>query len=444
MAQSKNTTASKAITIAAQMRKMRRTLDYSGTVEEITGQFYSQGKAQAILINLTKRSLSQQDDRIIALAMWKLIKPYTEIDGVMVRREKLMGDIKFSKAKNTLQDKEDSIFRKIAEKCTEYKPEELASIVNEGLATFYDEDVGKPIFPQLLLSFDEPDESTAASESDTGNEVIDEEYEQEETEVNPVAVPANTSANIETENTHEQMPGTNNAESNSALVGLDPDNYWTEEADKNNTLPTPTAINTPLNDNLKSKNIHLGIIIGLVTILVIFAIALTNLEPRVFEDALKIDYTVDLQVRNQGITAWYDSLSTGQVGDIVELQFEFLDRRSASSSLAAEASEKLGLISGTNDVIVVFYLSENLKYISGTATLYNSDYPDGLQLNDSIVTPYGANLGSYYLLGNSYVQISCVITNDDLQPGKNQILSAAHATVSGVYDEDNCLIYVTY
>lgn len=174
-------------------------------------------------------------------------------------------------------------------------------------------------------------------------------------------------------------------------------------------------------------------------------------EPHDYDDALNIDYTVDLHVRNQGTKIWYDGLDKGQVGDIVELQFEFLDKRSAGGSLEARTSKKLGLIPGPDDVIMAFYLTENLKYIANTATLYNSDYPDGLQIDDSIVTPYGVNLGSYYLLGNSYVQISCVIVNNSLQSGENYINPSAHASISGeydenniMYDEDSCMICVTY
>ena len=174
----------------------------------------------------------------IVLAMWASLPQYAGIEKVTERRSKLKEDIHFSKAINTLADKEDRNFAKIAKKCVSYSPERLKVIVDEGLAKYYNAENDRVILPELVLPCSETGDAAATRAAlESAPEILGTEDREEKT-TGSAAVPDNAPASEETDGAHDPVADDVEPENDSAVVDSVPEDFITEEDD----IGTPSKI----------------------------------------------------------------------------------------------------------------------------------------------------------------------------------------------------------
>lgn len=87
-------------------------------------------------------------------------------------------------------------------------------------------------------------------------------------------------------------------------------------------------------------------------------------------------------------------------------------------------------------------LPSNIQYIEGTTYLFNSNYKDGVLLEDDTVTTSGINIGSYSENGNAYVRFTGGVVNVNLAAGDNQLVNWASATITNTVYKDDVSILV--
>ena len=131
------------------------------------------------------------------------------------------------------------------------------------------------------------------------------------------------------------------------------------------------------------------------------------------------------QVRIKGTKTWSESVEA-KVGDEVEYQIEYVN-------LLAEQ---------VKNVMIRDILPTNVEYVANSTYLYNSNYKNGVLLEDNTVTTTGLNIGDYNAKGNAYVRFTGKVVDKTMACGKNQLVNWANATVSGssiknaVYKDD--------
>ena len=131
------------------------------------------------------------------------------------------------------------------------------------------------------------------------------------------------------------------------------------------------------------------------------------------------------QVRIKGTKTWSESVEA-KVGDEVEYQIEYVN-------LLAEQ---------VKNVMIRDILPTNVEYVANSTYLYNSNYKNGVLLEDNTVTTSGINIGDYNAKGNAYVRFTGKVVDKTMACGKNQLVNWANATVSGssvknaVYKDD--------
>ena len=131
------------------------------------------------------------------------------------------------------------------------------------------------------------------------------------------------------------------------------------------------------------------------------------------------------KVRIKGTKTWSESV-TAKVGDEVEFQIAY-------TNLLAET---------VNDVMIRDVLPENVEYVADSTYLYNTNYPNGVQLKDNTVTTVGINVGSYLTNGNAYVRFTAKVVDNSLKCGSNTLTNWASSTVNSKVAKDDASVVV--
>lgn len=134
---------------------------------------------------------------------------------------------------------------------------------------------------------------------------------------------------------------------------------------------------------------------------------------------------VSKQVRIKGTKTWSESVNA-KVGDEVEYQIEYVNL----------------LADQVNDVMIRDMLPTNVEYVQNSTYLYNTAYPNGVQLKDNTLTTTGINIGSYTSKGNAYVRFTGKVVDKTLACGDNQLINWAASTVNGTVTKDDASVMV--
>lgn len=159
----------------------------------------------------------------------------------------------------------------------------------------------------------------------------------------------------------------------------------------------------------------------------------------------KFDFTVDLTARFDGDKTWSDELYHARVGDMVQLQLKFVNDRGILSPFLKYLGDKLGLSIGAHDVMVRFFLPDNLEYIENSTIVYNSGHPDGIYATPDTAITTGINVGNYLIGGDAYVRLYCRVVDNGLKAGENLLVAHANATVADqVKHDEGVSIHLVY
>lgn len=146
------------------------------------------------------------------------------------------------------------------------------------------------------------------------------------------------------------------------------------------------------------------------------------IDVSLYTDYIKQSATSKLQVtaRLKGEKKWTDVVQAS-VGDEIEFQIEYRNLQKDT----------------VDNVMIRDVLPTNIQYIEGTTYLFNSNYEDGVLLEDDTVTTSGINIGSYSAKGNAYVRFTGKVVDVNLAAGDNQLVNWANVTVTDtVYKDD--------
>lgn len=127
------------------------------------------------------------------------------------------------------------------------------------------------------------------------------------------------------------------------------------------------------------------------------------------------DYTVSQKVRIADTKGWPEGdYVDAEVGDEVEFQIEYVN--------TDEITHK--------NVMIRDILPKNLEYIEGSTKLYNSNFREGVTIDqDSIITT-GINVGHYAPGANAIVRFRATVIDVSLIDGSNTLVNWSQCSVS--------------
>lgn len=131
------------------------------------------------------------------------------------------------------------------------------------------------------------------------------------------------------------------------------------------------------------------------------------------------EFIVEQKVRLVGTSDWEWGIEA-EVGDTVEIQIQYKNLNDRTVS----------------DVMVRDILPTNLVYIPGSAKLYNTNNPDGRDIEDTVATTTGINIKHYNEGANAYIRFTARVVDATLEIGSNTLVSWAQACVNGVTLQD--------
>lgn len=125
----------------------------------------------------------------------------------------------------------------------------------------------------------------------------------------------------------------------------------------------------------------------------------------VFDD----DFTVRQKVRVVGSDdKWFKNSINAQIGDIVEIQFEY--RNMSDTDVHS-------------NVAVRDVLPANLQYISGSTKLYSTNYPDGVSIDQDNIVTNGIGIGNYGPQANAFIRFRAKVVDVGMANGANEIVN---------------------
>ncbi len=139
------------------------------------------------------------------------------------------------------------------------------------------------------------------------------------------------------------------------------------------------------------------------------------------------DYTVETKVRLVGDEdgEWKDTIEA-KLGDKVEFQIEYKN-----------TSDKTQM-----DVSMQDILPSNLNYISGSAKLYNANYPSGVPFTHDNLVNQGVNINGYTAGSNAIIYFQVEVVDDNLACGSNTMVNWGRAGVGTKTIQDYARVVV--
>lgn len=163
-----------------------------------------------------------------------------------------------------------------------------------------------------------------------------------------------------------------------------------------------------------------------------------------FSSTTRFNSELNLSIRGNNSTGWQKELQDVSVGDIVQLQAEFINSRGFLSTFLGKFATSNDLEITTSNIMIRSVLPDNLEYIENSTILYNSNYQEGIKLRDNTITTSGLNIGSYVINGNAYVRFSCRVINKNLQKGDNICVTWVSSTIKDKVEKDSVSVRVNY
>lgn len=126
------------------------------------------------------------------------------------------------------------------------------------------------------------------------------------------------------------------------------------------------------------------------------------------------DYTLDKKVRLLGDTEWKESVEA-KVGDKVEYRIEYVNTSNERH----------------DNVMVKDSLPTNMRFVSGSTTVYNANHPKGTTFEGESIINEGLNLGNYNVKSNAIVTFTAEVVDKNLQCGSNTLINWVQAGING-------------
>lgn len=139
------------------------------------------------------------------------------------------------------------------------------------------------------------------------------------------------------------------------------------------------------------------------------------------------EFTVETKVRlaDSENDTWQDTVEA-KVGDKVEFQIQY-------KNISDYTQEGVAM----KDV-----LPSNLRYIEGSAKIYNVVYPDGATFTEDALVTTGVKIGSYTAGSNAIIRFTAEIVNDDLARGSNALYNWGQVGVGNTVIQDYATVMV--
>lgn len=139
------------------------------------------------------------------------------------------------------------------------------------------------------------------------------------------------------------------------------------------------------------------------------------------------DFTVDKKVRIVGDTdkTWKESVEA-KVGDKVEFQIQYLNTSDATQM----------------NVSIRDDLPSNLRYVEGSAKVYNGNHPTGVTFDNNYLVDGGVNIGGYKANSNAIIRFTAEVVDDSLACGSNTLVNWAQVRVGDTTVKDDAKVIV--
>lgn len=140
------------------------------------------------------------------------------------------------------------------------------------------------------------------------------------------------------------------------------------------------------------------------------------------------NFTVEQQVRRVGDTdkTWKDAVDV-KVGDKVEFQIQYKN--------TSDSRQETVAIKET--------LPENLRYIPGSTYLKNASHPKGDLITEDYLVTTGMRIGNYGAGANAYIKFTAEVVDEELEYGKNTLISWGQAGANGTTRCDSASVTLT-
>ena len=139
------------------------------------------------------------------------------------------------------------------------------------------------------------------------------------------------------------------------------------------------------------------------------------------------EYTVEKKARVVGDEdeEWKDTIEA-KLGDKVEFQIEYKNTSDKTQT----------------DVSMQDVLPSNLNYISGSAKLYNANYPSGVPFTHDNLVNQGVNIDGYTAGSNAIIYFQAEVVDDNLACGSNTMVNWGRAGVGTKTIQDYAQVIV--
>lgn len=119
------------------------------------------------------------------------------------------------------------------------------------------------------------------------------------------------------------------------------------------------------------------------------------------------EYRVEQRVRLAGTSEWQNHVDDVKVGDILEFRIQY-------KNISEDSIQE--------NVMIKDILPDNLRYLSGTTTLINSNSTWTDYGRDSLFTT-GVNIGHYAAGANALIDFTAEVVDNSLQDGSNTLVN---------------------
>lgn len=139
------------------------------------------------------------------------------------------------------------------------------------------------------------------------------------------------------------------------------------------------------------------------------------------------EFSVETKVRlaDNEDKSWQDTVEA-KVGDKVEFQIQYLNTGNATQS----------------NVLVKDTLPSNLRFVDGTAKIYNVNHPNGATFKNGYVMTEGTNIGAYGADSNAFIRFTAEVVDDNLACGSNTLINWAQVRVGDTVEQNYAQIHV--
>lgn len=158
----------------------------------------------------------------------------------------------------------------------------------------------------------------------------------------------------------------------------------------------------------------------------------------------RFDSKLNLSIRKNDISEWQKELQDVSVGDIVQLQAEFINSRGFLSTFLGKIAANNDLDITTGNIMIRSVLPDSLEYVENSTILFNSNYQNGIKIRDNTINTSGINIGSYEINGNAYIRFSCRVIDRNLQKGNNKCITWVSSTIKDKVEKDSVSVWVNY